>query len=145
MIPAAIKLVFNCLIVAAATLAGLSAFVSLPAFTLEPLQWVGRHFERPVTTAFWHVYTFLLWVPIAALIAWCMLILRPRNVVLYGLASVTTFIIVGQSWSLGNAYGQLRELVLALAIPTLYWLLVRLVGKRHNGSLNRGAGSAGSG
>ncbi len=142
------KLGVNCILVAGLTLIGIFTFVYLPQFILEPLQWAGKHFDVPIAMAFGFIYTVLVWASLAGVVAWSMLILKPRNPVLYGLASAATFIVTGQSWYLvihGNAYGYLRELVLVLTIPSLYWVFVRMVRKRHNKSLNTDAGSAGAG
>lgn len=143
--PTATRLIVNSILVAAVTVAGLFAFVSLPAFTLEPLQWADQQFDRPFALTFWFVYTVLVWTVIAGVVALCMLMLRPKNVILYGLASAAAFVVFGESWSLGNAYAYSRELILALTIPALYWAFVHLDGKRHNKALNADAGDAGAG
>lgn len=142
---ATIRTVLNCVLVAAATLAGVLVYVSLPALTLEPLQWAGQHMDRPLAMTFWFVYSVLVWAVIAGLVASCMLLLRPGNVFLYGLVSAATFIIAGQSWSLGSAYAFSRELILALAIPVLYWALVRWKRKRHGKSSGADCGIPGAG
>lgn len=141
----AVKLGINCLVVGGLTLAGIVLFARLPRFTLEPLQWVGQHVDRPATMVFWFVYTVLLWTVLGAVIAWAMMLLEPRKVVLYGSASAVTFIITSQSWSLiqpGNAYPAFRELVFVLTIPVLYAVFVRLTRRRHDASRNGRAGSA---
>jgi hypothetical protein len=131
--PTSIKTGINCLIVAGLTVVGFFAFVSLPQFTLEPLLWADRHFDRPATMAFLFVYTVLTWAVLGAVIAWCTLLLRPRKVALYGLASAIAFIVTSQSWTLhGSTFGYVRELVFVLTVPLLYWLFVRLSGKRPN-------------
>lgn len=142
--PTAIRLIVNCVGVAAVTVAGLFAFVSLPAFTLEPLQWADQQFGRSFALTFWFVYTVLVWAAIAGVVALCMLMLRPKNVILYGLASAVAFIVFGESWTLGSAYAYSRELILALTIPALYWAFVHMAGKRHNKALNTDAGDAGA-
>ena len=129
--PAAIRTGVNCLVVAGLTVGGVLAFVNLPEFMLEPLKWAGQRFDEPLTTVIWFVYTVLVWSAVAGAIAGCMLCLKPGNVVVYGLVSVATFIITAQSWSITtNAAGYLRELVLVLAIPVLYWFFAQLSGRR---------------
>lgn len=132
--PVTIKLGINCILVAGLTLAGIFAFASLPEFTLEPIQWAGEQFDRPIAVAFWFGYTVLNWAVLAAVIALCMLFLKPGNVVLYGLVSAATFIAFSQPWSLisqGYVTAFLREVVLVLTIPLLYWVFAYLAGRRH--------------
>ena len=139
------RLVINSLVVAGLTVSGLFAFVYLPEFTLKPLKWAGQHFDTPITTAFWLIYTVLVWALLAGVIARCMLYLKPRNVVLYGLVSAATFIVTSQSWSLvTNVAGYVRELVLVLAIPLLYWTFAHLEGKGNNKSSKSDNISAGA-
>lgn len=125
-----VKVGINCLAVVGLTLAGILLFARLPQFTLEPLLWAGQNFDEPAAMAFWFVYTVLVWAVLGAVIAWAMLLLEPRKVALYGFASVVTFIVTSQSWSLDSSYAYVREFVFILTIPTLYWIFVRL---RRNG------------
>lgn len=127
------KLLINCFLVAGLTAAGLFVYLSLPQFTLEPLQWAGQNFDRPMALAFWFVYTASIWAVIAAVMAWIMLYLKPGHVVLFGLVSAATFIVLSQSWSLvseGNAYAYVREIVLVLTLPVLYCLFVRIAHRK---------------
>ena len=136
--PPVVKLAINCLVVAGLTLAAIFLFARLPRFTLAPLQWAGKNFDEPTALVFWFVYTVLVWAVLGAVVAWAMLLLEPRKVALYGLASAVTFIVTSQSWSLvapGNAHAYFRELVFVLTIPALYWIFVRLRRRRHNTSL----------
>lgn len=136
--PPFVRLGINCLVVAGLTLAGIFLFARLPRFTLQPLQWAGQNFDEPMAMVFWFVYTVLVWAVLGAVVAWAMLLLEPRKVALYGLASAVTFIVTSQSWSLvhaGNAHVYVRELVFALTIPALYGVFVRLRRHSHNTSL----------
>jgi hypothetical protein len=130
---AAAKLAVNCVLVGSLTFAGLILYVNLPQFSLEPLRWAG-HFDRPIALTILFIYTVLVWAVLASVVAWCMLMLKPRNVLLYGLASVATFIVVGQSWSVGNAFAYSPELILALTIPGLYWAFVHMAGRKRKKS-----------
>lgn len=130
----AIKFGINCILVAGLTIAGILVFASLPQFTLEPIQWAGQQFDRPTAMAFWFGYTTLIWAVLAAVIALCMLFLKPGNVVLYGLVSAATFIAFSQPWFLashGYVIAFVRELILVLTIPLLYWMFAHLAGRRH--------------
>ena len=89
--PPVVKLGINCLVVAGLTLAGIFLFARLPRFTLAPLQWAGKNFDEPTALVFWFVYTVLVWAVLGAVVAWAMLLLEPRKVALYGLASAVTF------------------------------------------------------
>jgi len=130
-----VKLGINCLVVTGLTVTGILAFAQLPEFTLIPLQWAGQTFEEPFNSVFWFVYTVLVWAVVASLVAWCMLYLKPGNVVLYGLVSAAAFIVASQSWTLAShAFGYVRELVLVLTIPLLYWAFVHQAGKRYGKS-----------
>jgi len=130
---AAAKLAVNCILVGSLTFAGLILYVNLPQFSLEPLRWAGQ-FDRPIALTILFIYTVLVWAVLATVVAWCMLMLKPRNVLLYGLASVATFIVVGQSWSVGNAFAYSPELILALTIPGLYWAFVHMAGRKRKKS-----------
>lgn len=134
-----VKLGINCLVVAGLTLAGILLFANLPRFTLEPIQWAGRHFGESAAMAFWFVYTVFVWAVLASVVAWGMLLLEPRKIALYGFVSAVTFVVTSHSWSLiqqGNALGYAREFVFVLTIPTLYWIFVRVTRNR----LSRPAG-----
>lgn len=122
--PPRIKLAVNCLIVAGFTFMGIMAMLQLPILPIDPRLWAGENFDRSTAMGLSFVYTVLLNAIPAALIAWAMLALKPKKLVLYGLVSAMTFIISMQSWSLvidGNTYGYVRELMLVLTIPLLYW------------------------
>jgi len=93
------------------------------------------------------IYTILWWAIIGGLVAFVMLVLKPRRVVLYGAVSAAAFIVTLNSWHLvvnGNVYASLRELVLVLTIPYLYWVFVLLVEKRSNLSTLDGAETTGN-
>lgn len=123
-----LKLLTNCSAVAGLTFLGLMAFASLPQFTLKPLQWAGNHLDQAGTMTFWFVWTVLIWAVVASIIAWIMLSLKPRNIILYGLVSAATFVMTSQSWNIvlqKNTIGSFRELVLMITIPFIYWLLVQ--------------------
>lgn len=142
--PEAVKLGINCIVAAGLTIACILVFASLPEFTLEPLKWAGREFARPTSMAFWFGYTVLLWSVLAGIVAWCMLALKPRKVVLYGCVSAAAFVIVSRPWllvpqSIATAY--LRELVLVLAVPLLYWAFAHLAGKTDNDSSTTSGGA----
>ena len=142
-----VKLGVNCLVVAGLTLAGIFLFARLPRFTLAPLQWAGQHFDQPTAMALWFIYTVLLWAVLGAVIAWAMLLLKPRKVGLYGFTSAVTFIVTSQTWSLvvsGNTYGYVRELVFVLTIPALYWVFVRLTRKTPGKASRPDVGPAGT-
>lgn len=143
--PSTVKLGVNCLIVAGLTLVGLFAYVSLPQFTLEPLQWAGERFDRPATGAFWFVYTALVWALFGTIVAWGMLFLKPRRVILYGCASAVAFVVGAQSWTL-QAYGMayLREVIFGLTIPLIYAAFVSLARRRRTTSSTSAEGSAGA-
>jgi len=140
------RLAINCLVVAGLTLAGFYAMLFLPRFlVVDPLQWVDQYFNRPATMAFWFVYTVLTWAVFGAVIAWCMLFLKPRKVVLYGVASAAIYIVNAQSWYLvlhGSAFAYTRELVFIVTIPLLYWMFVRLAQWKQNPRLDTSDGIA---
>jgi hypothetical protein len=127
--PQVLRLGINCLVVAALTFAGIMAMLWLPIFPFDPRLWAGQYFESLTVTGMWFVYSVLLWAVPGALIAFCMLALKPRMIFLYGLASAITFIVTSQSWYFiidENAFGYLRELIFVLTIPWLYWIFVRV-------------------
>ena len=123
-----LKLAINCLVVAGLTVAGFFVFILLP---VEALQWIGERTSRPATSAFWFVYSVLNWAVLGAVIAACMLLLRPRRIVLYGITSVAAFVFLSQPWGLQTTAGWfVRELVFTVTIPLLYWLFVSLVRRK---------------
>jgi hypothetical protein len=137
-----IKLGLNSILVAGLVVVGVLAFVSLPQFTLVPLQWAGQHLDTSGTRAFWFAYTVLTWAAIGSVIALLMLQLKPRKIALYGAVAFAAFVVMGRGWELvlqGNVYGYSRELVFALTVPLLYWAFVRWSDKRHNKSLKADA------
>jgi hypothetical protein len=147
-VPGIFKLAINSLVVASLTLGAVFLFANLPQSTLEPLQWAGRHFTRPAALALWFLYTMMIWAVLGALVAWAMLLLKPRTVALYGFVSAATFIAMSQSWSLvqpGNTSVYVRELVFVLTIPTWYWLFARMARTRDHPSSDPDAGHAGLG
>ena len=121
--PKMFKVGINCLVVAALTYFGIMVFLRLPIFPISPNLWAGKYFEIQTVMALHFAYTILLWAVFGAVIAFGMLALKPKRIVLYGLASAITFIVTMNSWYLyvdGNTYGYLREIVYVLTIPYLY-------------------------
>lgn len=130
-----IKVGINSLVVAALTYGGIMLFLQFPILPISPKLWAGRYFEIETVMAMNFVYTICVWAIFGAVIALGMLVLKPRRIVLYGLASAVTFMVTMSSWYLyvvGNTYGYLLEIVLVLTLPYLYSVYVRLARKRHN-------------
>jgi hypothetical protein len=126
--------------VAILTIGGVLAFVSLPEFTLKPLYWASEQFDRSGYLAFFFFQSVFWWALIGGVVAFGMLLLKPRRVIPYGLVSAASFILFGQSWSLDTqAIWYFRELIFVATIPLLYWLFVYLARKRHNKSLKADA------
>ena len=131
--PSGIKFAVNCLIVAGFTFMGIMAMLQMPILPFDPRLWAGEYLDRTTAMGLSFVYTVLLNAIPAALIAWAMLALKPRKLVLYGSVSAMTFIVTMQSWTLvidGNTYGYVRELALVLTIPLLYWAFVHVLGAK---------------
>jgi hypothetical protein len=97
-------------------------------------------------------YMFAVWVYDAfrlfaygAIVALLMLFLKPRRIVLYGMASIAP-----QIWLFGSITVILNEpihhaslsLISLLTIPVLYWVFCRISENRHNKPLNTDAGDA---
>ncbi len=138
--PQVLRLGINCLLVAALTFAGTMVSLLLPIFPFDPTRWAGQYFDPLTVMGMWFIYTIIFWAVLGALIAWCMLALKPRMIFLYGLASAITFVITSRSWYFvidGHTYAYLRELVLVLTIPYLYWVFARIAKRRHNKSFKR--------
>ena len=128
-----IKLAVNCVFVAVITIGGVLAFVALPEFTLKPMHWATDQFGHTAGVVAYFLQSFFWWVLIGGVIAFVMLFLKPRRVLLYGLVSVAAFILFGQFWSLDTqVIWYVREVILAATIPLLYWLFVHMGGKRYN-------------
>ena len=93
------------------------------------------------------VYDLLRLIAFGAVVALLMLLLKPRRIVLYGLATI-----VPQIWlfsplkviSGGSLHHSSLTLVSLLSIPLLYWIFCRISENRHNKSLNADASDAGA-
>ena len=109
--------------------------------------WLTEHLGRSAALIVLFLYPVAIWAMCGATISMILLVLKPRNVVLYGVISAVTFIVTMRSWDLvleGNFYGSIREIVFILTVPYLYWLVVRMARRRHNMSLNTDASDAGA-
>ena len=134
----AIKLGANCIFVAILTIGGVLAFVSLPEFTFKPMYWATEQFGRAGYQAFYFIQSVFWWALIGIVVAFIMLLLKPRRVILYGAASAAAFVLFGQSWSLeADTIWYVRELIFVATIPFLYWLFVYIRRKRHNKSFRK--------
>ncbi len=142
-----IKFGINCVMLAALTYFSIMLFMRLPILPISPKLWAGKYFELQTVMAMDFVYTILLWAIFGAAIAFCMLALKPKMIILYGSTSAITFIVTMNSWYLymdGNTYGYLRETVLILTIPYLYSVYVRTGRRRQNLSLKAAASQPGT-
>ena len=146
-----LRVLANCLFAAALFIGAVWVMVLVDAMLFRngwnALTFFFEHFSRDT-------YMFAVWVcdllrliAFGAVVALLMLLLKPRRIVLYGLATI-----VPQIWlfsplkviSGGSLHHSSLTLVSLLSIPLLYWIFCRISENRHNKSLNADASDAGA-
>ncbi len=97
---------------------------------------------RPVA----FIYDILRFIVFGSIVAGLMVLLKPRRILLYSIASILALASLLHFFLLSyDFFSVALPIIWTLTIPLFYVLFVRLAEKKHNKSLNTDTGDAGAG
>ncbi len=147
-----LRILVNCLITAALWFGSVWLNVRVDGWLFRDaggaLFFFREHYSNDTYMFAVWVYDAFRYLVYGAIVAFLMLLLKPRRIVLYGVASIAP-----QVWLFGSITVILNEsiyhsslaLISLITIPILYWIFSRISENRHNKSLNTDAGDASAG